>query len=185
MKKHIPNILTVARMVLTIVIIVCFIVLERYQFYWIFGLFVVAVLTDYFDGMLARRWKVESTFGKVFDSLIDKILILSILMMLIPYDIVHYGIFVAFLFRDLFVDGLKNYLLSLNKPIAPKITGKLKFFFQTLMIGLMLLLLSDTRWDGEEVLYMAGILTTTSLALFFAYFSAFLYTRDFIRSYKS
>ncbi|NIA02460.1 MAG: hypothetical protein GWP15_03680, partial [Nitrospirae bacterium] len=125
MKKHIPNILTAARMVLTIAIIVLFIILERGQFYWIFGLFVVAVLTDYFDGMLARRWKVESTFGKVFDSLIDKILILSILMMLIPYNIVHYGIFVAFLFRDLFVDGLKNYLLSLNKPVAPKITGKL------------------------------------------------------------
>ncbi|MFH1533680.1 MAG: CDP-diacylglycerol--glycerol-3-phosphate 3-phosphatidyltransferase [Nitrospirota bacterium] len=185
MKKHIPNILTVLRLVLTVVIIICFIVPFSGNFLWIFGFFVVAVLTDYFDGMLARRWKVESTFGKVFDSLIDKILVLSILMMLIPYNIVHYGIFVAFLFRDIFVDGLKNYLLSLNKPVAPKITGKLKFFFQTLMIGLMLLLLSDTRWDGEEVLYMLGILTTTSLALFFAYFSAFLYTRDFIRSYKS
>lgn len=181
MKKHIPNILTVVRMILTIVIIVCFIVPFSGKFLWIFGFFVAAILTDYFDGMLARRWKVESTFGKVFDSLIDKILILSILMMLIPYNIVHYGIFVAFLFRDLFVDGLKNYLLSLNKPVAPKITGKLKFVFQALMISLILLQLS---YPNSGFLYLY-IYTVTSLALFFAYFSAFLYTRDFIRSYKS
>jgi CDP-diacylglycerol---glycerol-3-phosphate 3-phosphatidyltransferase len=181
MKKHIPNILTFLRGALTLLIVVLFFLEFPNKFVWIFGFFVLATFTDFLDGFLARRWKVVSTFGKVFDSLFDKILTLVMYMLLIPYDIVHAGVFVALLFRDVFVDGLKNYLLSKGAAVSPKITGKLKFIFQVIMIALMIAFLV---YPGNVLLYYC-VVVAASLALSFAYYSGFLYTRDFYRHTKS
>jgi len=181
MRKYIPNILTFSRAVLTILIVVLFFLEFSNKFVWIFGFFALATFTDFLDGYLARLWKVETTFGKVFDSLFDKILTLVIYMLLIPYDIVHASVFVALLFREVFVDGLKNYLLSKRAPVSPKITGKLKFVCQVIMISLMIVFLIYP----ENVTLYYGVVVSVSLALSFAYFSGFLYTRDFYRYYKS
>ncbi len=180
MKKHIPNILTFLRAFLTLVIIACFFLDFPGKFVLIFVLFLTATLTDFLDGFLARKWRVESTFGNVFDSLFDKILTLSLYMMLIPYDIVHSGVFVALLFREIFVDGLKNYHLSKNKPVAPKITGKLKFIFQIIMIASMLAILIYP--ESLPLYYMVRL--SAAAALFFAYLSAFFYTKDFFKYAK-
>lgn len=181
MKKHIPNILTLLRAVLTILIVVLFFLDFSNKFVWILALFLVASFTDFLDGNLARRWKVETTFGKVFDTLFDKILTLSLYMLLIPYDIVHSSIFIALLFRELTVDGMKNFSLSKGNPISPKLTGKLKFNLQVIMITLMIGYLIYP----ENELLLKIIWGTTGLTLFFAYYSGFLYTRDFIRNNKS
>jgi phosphatidylglycerophosphate synthase len=79
MYRHVPNLITIARLVLTVVF---FCILntndetnfER-QMVWGFVVFVTATLTDVLDGYLARAWKVESAFGRVVDPFVDKILI--------------------------------------------------------------------------------------------------------------
>lgn len=180
MRKYIPNILTFLRAFLTVVIIVSFFLDLPNKFVWIFILFLTATFTDFLDGFLARKWRVESTFGNVFDSLFDKILTLSMYMLLIPYNIIHSGIFVALLFREIFVDGLKNYFLSKNKPVPPKITGKLKFVFQIILIGSML---ATLIYPNNIVLDYLVILSAVA-ALFFAYFSAISYTMDYFRYAK-
>jgi CDP-diacylglycerol--glycerol-3-phosphate 3-phosphatidyltransferase len=79
MYRHVPNLLTIARLVLAV------------AFFWIlndndaesftrqmwiaFGVFLIAVFTDILDGYLARAWKVESSFGRVVDPFVDKLLI--------------------------------------------------------------------------------------------------------------
>lgn len=181
MKKHIPNILTFLRAGLTVLIVVLFFLEFPNKFVWIFAVFLIAGLTDFLDGRLARRWKVESTVGKVFDTLFDKILTLALYMLLIPYDIVHSSVFIALLFRELLVDGIKNFSLSKGIPISPKLTGKLKFNFQVIMISLMIVFLI---YPDNELLYK-GILLSVGFTLFFAYFSGFLYTLDFYRKNKS
>ena len=180
MKKYIPNILTFSRAALTILIVVLFFLEFPNKFVWIFGIFALATFTDFLDGFLARRWKVESTFGKVFDSLFDKILTLVMYMLLIPYDIVHASVFIALLFREIFVDGMKNYLLSTGAAVSPKITGKLKFIFQVIMISLMIVFLI---YPKNVTLYYS-VVVSAAFALSFAYFSGFLYTRDFYRYKK-
>jgi CDP-diacylglycerol--glycerol-3-phosphate 3-phosphatidyltransferase len=79
MYRHIPNLITLSRLVLTVLF---FWILNdndsltfQRQMWTAFVVFVVAALTDILDGYLARKWKVESPFGRVVDPFVDKLLI--------------------------------------------------------------------------------------------------------------
>ncbi len=79
MYRHIPNLITILRLVLTVVFFVILNTNDTNNFerqMWLgFVVFVTATLTDVLDGYLARKWKVESAFGRVVDPFVDKILI--------------------------------------------------------------------------------------------------------------
>ena len=79
MKKYIPNFLTLLRVIL-VPIFIWFVFFASIKYHLIWGLviFIIASITDYYDGMLARRFKVISDFGKVMDPLADKILITAV-----------------------------------------------------------------------------------------------------------
>jgi CDP-diacylglycerol--glycerol-3-phosphate 3-phosphatidyltransferase len=79
MYRHVPNLITIFRLVLTVAF---FVILNtnnadnfRFQMWFGFVVFVVAGLSDIADGYLARKWKVESAFGRIVDPFADKILI--------------------------------------------------------------------------------------------------------------
>lgn len=83
MLKHIPNLLTGLRLVLAFVF---FAMLSRYQYERLGALaylniamilYLVALITDFFDGYLARRWKAEGAFGRITDPFVDKVLVLG------------------------------------------------------------------------------------------------------------
>lgn len=83
MFRHIPNALTAARLVLAVIF---FIMLSYYQYEGrgdptflnvALVIYVVAVITDYFDGYLARKWSVEGAFGRIVDPFVDKVLVLG------------------------------------------------------------------------------------------------------------
>ncbi len=82
MYRSLPNLLTIARLVLASVF---FLILGWYRFpsgpdwaLWVaIILFIIAASTDYLDGYLARRWNVESQFGRIMDPFCDKVLILG------------------------------------------------------------------------------------------------------------
>ncbi len=79
MYRHVPNLITLLRLLLTVVFFFILNTNDASNFQrqmWIgFAVFVVATLTDMLDGYLARKWKVESAFGRVVDPFVDKILI--------------------------------------------------------------------------------------------------------------
>jgi len=175
MKKNIPNILTVLRLILTFVIILLFVFDIPFRYWIILGCFFVASFTDFLDGFLARKWKVVSDFGIVFDSLFDKILVLSVFLLLIPYNLLPVWIWVLFLIRELFVDGIKNFCLGKGHAIPAIKLGKWKFFFQIIMIHLCLLLLifPNDSWMWNAMYIFAG------MSLLFSYVSAIVYTHSF------
>ncbi|GIW77811.1 MAG: hypothetical protein KatS3mg104_2874 [Phycisphaerae bacterium] len=81
--RQIPNLITTARLVLAVVF---FTILSWYQYggrghsiLLTIGFFIclIAITTDWLDGYLARKWKVESGFGRVIDPFVDKILVLG------------------------------------------------------------------------------------------------------------
>src|SRR5881392_1411969 len=83
MFQHVPNLLTGLRLVLALVF---FVMLAYYQYEgrgdpWFlnvaFFIYLVALITDFLDGFLARRWKVEGAFGRIVDPFVDKILVLG------------------------------------------------------------------------------------------------------------
>lgn len=83
MLRHIPNLLTFSRLILAVVF---FALLSRYQYEKLgdplllniaFIIYVIALVTDFLDGYLARRWNVGSAFGRITDPFVDKILVLG------------------------------------------------------------------------------------------------------------
>lgn len=79
MYRHVPNLITILRLFLTVVFFIILNYNDEYNFsrqMWLaFVVFIVATLTDILDGYLARKWKVESAFGRIVDPFVDKILI--------------------------------------------------------------------------------------------------------------
>ena len=86
MIKFVPNILTMARLVLALVILGMLLYIPTYQKHetaavvscyidWLFVLFLVACLTDAIDGKIARSYNVASKFGRMLDPLVDKVLV--------------------------------------------------------------------------------------------------------------
>lgn len=175
MKKIIPNALTLSRGLLTLVIVLLFFVEIPWKYAIIFLLFVITTATDFFDGYLARRWKTISEFGIVFDSLFDKILTLTMFLLLAPLEIIPLWLLAALTLRDLFVDGVKNFSLSKGIPIPAIRSGKWKFVFQVIMLSAALLALAfPANTVFKPLALQAGL-----VALLFSYYSGFIYTKSF------
>jgi len=163
MKKNIPNGLTISRGILTVSIIVLFFLEFPAKFEILLFLFFLASATDFLDGYYARKWNVISEFGIVFDSLLDKVLTISVLILLIPHDVLPLWLVVALIARDLLIDGVKNYSLSQGKAVPALMSGKWKFVFQILMIHAAFLVIIFER--NEWLMLLAFLLGIIALCL--------------------
>ena len=137
MKKHIPNILTMFRIVL-VPILLWLVYFNQSQNYiiWVTAIFIVASITDYFDGMLARKFNVISNFGKIMDPLADKLLVISALAVL--YNPMHYiGLVVVLIIvtREIGITILRDYYVKKQIYIAANSWGKTKTVLQ--MVGII------------------------------------------------
>lgn len=133
MKKHIPNFLTLFRIALVPVFVwMIFFAPFSYHYVWSAFIFIVASITDYYDGMLARRLKVTSNFGKLMDPVADKILVISALIALALPDVnlITIPIIVIIVAREVIITLLRYYLASKNIIIPARGLGKLKTVLQ-------------------------------------------------------
>ncbi len=108
------------------------------------GLFILASLTDWFDGMLARRFGVESNMGRLMDPIADKILVLGALIMLLSMGRVDPIMVFLFLARDTFIGGIRSVAAANNQIIGAKPFGKWKTGFQ--MTAIPCLLIYEPLW---------------------------------------
>ena len=177
-KKNIPNIITVFRGVLTLVIIVLFLIDAQKYMIAIFTLFVIASLSDFVDGYLARKWHVVSDFGKTADPLLDKILVFSLLVLIFPTEVVPQWAIMILILRDLIIDSLRSYLVSQKITMPAIFTAKVKTTCQMLMIALTLLFLAYP--DMAMLAALAKVMTI--LAVIMALISAYKYFRVFFDS---
>lgn len=137
MIQYIPNILTVLRLIAVPVFIV---MMYKNPFIGML-IFVIASITDYYDGYLARKYNVISNFGKLMDPLADKILVLSamILLCLSPIRYVHWVVVLIVAVREIAVTLLRDYYRTKKIIIPANIWGKLKTVLQ--MVGIIFALL--------------------------------------------
>ena len=137
--KHLPNALTVSR----IILIFCFVVLANFDsanptcikvgehtahVCHAIALIVafLAGITDLLDGYLARKYHVESDFGRLMDPLADKIFILATFIMMLDYGMIPGWVLIVILTREFMVTGLRTLASSKNVIIAADRWGKMK-----------------------------------------------------------
>lgn len=171
---NLPNILTISRIA---VIPLIFISIYIHSFAWamIAGtLFVVASITDYLDGYLARAWNETSAFGRLLDPIADKLLVATALVVIITKTYVadgqelHYytwngTIIAAFviLCREILVSGLREFLREVNVGLPVTKLAKWKTAFQMTALAMMLFCELSLFWGylGEFLLWVAAVLT--------------------------
>ena len=114
MRWTLPNILTTLRLLAAPGVAVMFLYFNRPWADWLaLTLFVVAAVTDFFDGYLARLWKQESRYGAMLDPIADKAMVVIAIMVITGYSGMNPWLILpatVILFREVFVAGLREYL---------------------------------------------------------------------------
>ncbi len=110
----IPNILTLLRLIAAPGLAVMFLYFNRpYADWYALTLFVLAAVTDWFDGHLARSWKQETKLGTMLDPIADKAMVVIALMVIVGYSSMSPWLVLPatmILFREVFVSGLREFL---------------------------------------------------------------------------
>lgn len=158
---NLPNILTISRIV---VIPVIFLSIYIHTYIWsLFAavLFIIASITDYFDGYLARSRNETSAFGRLFDPIADKLLVVSALLIIVAnglVDKISYVPVVIILCREVLVSGLREFLAEVKVGLPVTRLAKWKTGFQMTALS-MILVGGWFRLPGEVLLWIAGVLT--------------------------
>ncbi|PAF45330.1 CDP-diacylglycerol--glycerol-3-phosphate 3-phosphatidyltransferase [Helicobacter sp. 11S02629-2] len=177
--RNIPNILTVSRMILAILLLALILhwssfvpsyVDKTWLNYFACLIFCLASITDFFDGYVARHFNLKSAFGEVFDPLADKMLILAAFFgLLFLHRANTWAIFII-LSREFFITGLRVVAAMGKESIAASSLGKYKTGFQILAIAF---LLADYFPGGDILLWIAVVITLYSgLDYAFKYYKA-------------
>ena len=196
-RKNIPNLLTMLRLVLAAAF---FVVLAYYKFdhdrYTLLlpaiVLFIFAAMTDWLDGLLARRWQVESKFGRIMDPFCDKVLILGALCFLAGPGFVSSwinndaspaiiesgqvsGIYpwmvVVIIARELLVTGIRGEMEGTGHKFGANLWGKLKMILQSIVVPAVLLFV----WFLDRVSNLGHDSLGTGMAIL-----SFVFIRDIL-----
>lgn len=186
---NLPNKLTIARIIFAIMIIVLLLfpfqsagidipklfVNERIVIdvkYLIAGvLFIIASLTDFLDGYIARKYNLVTDFGKLIDAIADKVLVNSVLIILAASGFVHPIIPVVIILRDSIVNSIKMLAASKGKVVAAIKSGKIKT--ACLMIGIVLTLFYNMPFElfnlrvSDFILFIAAVMSIVSGVQYF------------------
>ena len=150
---NLPNKLTLGRFVLTVLFLVIFFSRTAFNETVALVLFVTASITDYYDGMIARRDKLITNFGILMDPLADKIMVCSAFIAFVGRDLVPAWMVVIIVARELAITGLRLVAASKNVVLAAEGYGKHKTVSQISAIVSVLVLVSYAQWGrpGELI----------------------------------
>ena len=196
MKMNLANKITLSRVVLSIVIMVLLLFpfeglgLELPSYlvngniyvelkYIIAGvLFIIASLTDFLDGYVARKYNMVTEFGKMVDAISDKMLTNSLLVILAASGMISPVIAVIFIVRDIVVDTIKMLIGNKGKAVAAIKIAKYKT--ATLMVGLTLTLFYNLPFELVGVKVSDVLLIISSILSVISAFQYYLMAKPYI-----
>ena len=153
MTWNLPNTLTVLRLLAAPGVAVMFLYFHRPWADWFaLSLFILAAVTDWFDGYLARLWKQESKFGAMMDPIADKAMVVIAIMVITGYNGMNPWLILpatVILFREVFVSGLREYLGASAGTLKVTKLAKWKTTAQMVAIAVMFL--------GTGLEYLNGV----------------------------
>ena len=129
-------------------------------------LFVAAALTDWLDGHLARKWKIESDFGRLFDPLADKLLVVVTFVGLLGVGLLPVWFVSLVVAREFLITGIRLVAGQKGVVLAAEKVGKHKTVTQmvTAILGLLLLALDPSHEKGRILLHVAVWITAAITA---------------------
>lgn len=133
--------------------------------------FIIASVTDFFDGYIARSWGQVSKFGAIIDPLADKMLTLAGFLGLAYIGRADIWAVYLILIREFFITGFRVVMASDGAKISASIAGKIKTVFQMIAIGFLTM-----QWWGSEILLW--------IAVFLTLYSGFEYVYGYIKFIK-
>ena len=188
---NLPNKLTVLRLVLSVVVIILLVFpfytigiqFPQYNIsgisspvelqYLIAGvIFIIASLTDFLDGYIARKYDLITDTGKMLDAIADKVLVNSVLIILAAHGFINEIIPVIIVLRDIVVNAIKMEAAGKGKVVAAIGSGKIKT--ASLMGGIVLTFFYKMPFEfigisvNEFLLYFACVMSIISACLYFA-----------------
>jgi len=142
---NLPNKLTVGRIILCVILIGCLEVEARWSGSLALLIFILASLTDWLDGYLARKHNLITDLGKLLDPLADKILISAAYIGLVSNDLAPAWIVSCIIAREFLITGLRTLAAAKGLILAAEKLGKHKTISQitTVIVGLALLAARD------------------------------------------
>lgn len=147
---NLPNQLTVARLGLTVVFVACLSTSFPFNHTVALAIFLVATLTDYLDGVIARSRGLITDFGKLMDPLADKVLTAAAFICLLPTGALPPWVVIVIIAREFLITGLRLLAGSKGVVLPAEKLGKHKTAWQMGTIIYFLLLLAVNDWSNER-----------------------------------
>jgi len=186
---NLPNFLTTLRFGLAIVM---FVLIGQQEWLWTGIVFALASITDWLDGVAARRLGIVSSFGRSFDPLVDKLLMCGAFICMLAYPAERTGLYpwmvVVIVMRELLVTSLRGYIESQGIAFGADTGGKIKMVLQCLALAMILLCLlmqtgvSVGDWQRNtalvrDVLIYAMVVATVYSGISYLWISFRLYRK--------
>lgn len=144
MKLTTASKITVVRVLLIPVVLILMYLDFPGHMYCALGVFIVASLSDFVDGYIARHYNQVSNFGKFMDPLADKLLVISVMLVFVDFGLMPAWAAIIVVARELCVTGLRLIAVEGGKVIAAAWSGKIKT--ACTMIGFCLMMLPIPEW---------------------------------------
>ena len=167
----VPNILTIMRIVLIPILVIAFFIPRAWANEVVVTIFLIASITDFIDGYLARKLNQCSRFGAFLDPVADKLIVCTALVLLVGK---HHTVWltiptIIIIAREITVSALREWMAEFGQraKVQVSILGKFKTAFQMIAVTVLLLepswLLDQWFWLGLGLLYLAAALTLGSM----------------------
>lgn len=136
-------------------------------------IFVLASVSDYFDGYFARKYNCCTDFGKMIDAIADKILIDSVLILLATIGFIHPVIAVVVMIRDVMVDSIKRYAASKGEVLGSIGLARVKTIL--FMVSISMILFYNLPFEfinlkiADIILVIATIISVVSGIEYYSY----------------
>jgi cardiolipin synthase len=170
---NLPNLLTYGRILAVPLILLCFYLEGRthptdFARWTALAIYVIASITDYLDGYLARIWEQTSNIGRMLDPIADKLLVSAVLLLLAHNGTIDkYSLWAAIIIlcREILVSGLREYLAGLKVSVPVTRLAKWKTAVQMISLGFLIAgpagnkVLAYSTEIGIALLWIAAIIT--------------------------
>jgi CDP-diacylglycerol--glycerol-3-phosphate 3-phosphatidyltransferase len=159
--KSLPNFLTISRIILILPIIFLMWIDSSVTRILSTIIVLIACITDFVDGWIARKYNAYSTFGKCFDPIADKVLVISIIVMLVNLEKADVIACIIILFREFAVSGIREFVAQ--KKVIIHVSRLAKYKTASQMIAILVLMIAGINpivfIIGNLMLYIAVILS--------------------------